>query len=118
MYAVIKSGGKQYKVEPGELVRLEKIEAAVGASVELAEVLLVGEDDRVVVGKPLVQNARVKGEVESQGRGKKLIVFKNRKRKGYHKKQGHRQAYTAVRIKEIVSDALPSGAKGGASHGA
>jgi large subunit ribosomal protein L21 len=118
MYAVIRSGGKQYKVAPGELVKLEKLEAEVGAAIELVEVLLIGEDDRVVVGNPLVKNARVVGEVESQGRGKKIIVFKNRKRKGFHKTQGHRQSYTGVRIKQIMTDAIQSSAKGGESHGA
>ena len=118
MYAVIRSGGKQYKVEPGELVKLEKIEAEVGSAIELGEVLLIGEDDRVVVGNPLVKNARVMGEVESQGRGKKIIVFKHRKRKGFHQKQGHRQSYTGVRIKQIMTDAVPSSAQGGESHGA
>jgi len=118
MYAVIRSGGKQYKVEPGELVKLEKIEAEVGSAIELSEVLLIGEDDRVVVGNPLVKNARVMGEVESQGRGKKIIVFKKRKRKGFHQKQGHRQSYTGVRIKQIMTDASGSPGQGGDSHGA
>ena len=118
MYAVIRSGGKQYKVEPGELVKLEKLEVEVGAAIELAEVLLLGEDDRVVVGNPLVKNARVVGVVESQGRGKKIIIFKKIKRLGYHKKQGHRESYTGVRIKQILTDAIPSSAQGGDSHGA
>ena len=118
MYAVIRSGGKQYKVEPGELVRLEKLEAEVGAAIELREVLLIGEDDRVVVGNPLVKNARVVGEVESQGRGKKVLIFKNRKRKGFHQKQGHRQSYTGVRIKQIMTEAAGPSDPGGESHGA
>lgn len=108
MYAVIRSGGKQYKVEPGDLVKLEKLEAEVGSPIELAEVLLLGEDDRVVVGNPLVKNAKVVGQVESQGRGRKIIVFKSKRRKGFHKKQGHRQSYTAVRIKEIQTEASAS----------
>lgn len=105
MYAVIRSGGKQYKVEPGDLVKLEKIPAEVGAAVELSEVLLIGEEDRVVVGTPLVKNAKVLGEVESQGRGRKIVVYKYKRRKGYHQKQGHRQSYTAVRIKQILTSA-------------
>ena len=118
MYAVIRSGGRQYKVEPGDLVKFEKIEAEVGAAVELAEVLLIGEDDRVVVGNPLVKNAKVVGQVESQGRGRKIIVFKSKRRKGYHKKQGHRQSYTAVRIKEIMTEAAQPPAAEGEEHGA
>ena len=117
MYAVIRSGGKQYKVEPGQLVKLEKIEAEVGSPIELAEVLLLGEDDRVVVGNPLVKNAKVLGQVESQGKGRKITIVKYRRRKGYHKKQGHRQLYTAIRIKEIVTDAAPAAAQG-ENHGA
>lgn len=103
MFAVIKAGGRQYKVEPGDLVKIDKFEADVGDEVTWQEVLLVGEDDNVVVGSPLVKNAKVIGEVESQGRGRKIIVFKQKRRKGFRKKQGHRQYFTAVRIKEIVA---------------
>jgi large subunit ribosomal protein L21 len=104
MYAVIKSGGKQYKVAPGDRVKLEKIEAAKGASVIFEQVLMIGGDE-VKVGSPLVENAAVRGTVESQGRGNKIIVYKFKRRKGYHKKQGHRQDYTMVRIDEVQADA-------------
>ena len=103
MFAVIKAGGRQYKVEPGDLVKVDKFEANVGDQVTWQEVLLVGEDDNILVGSPLVKDAKVLGEVESQGRGRKIIVFKQKRRKGYRKKQGHRQYFTAVRIKEIVA---------------
>ncbi len=103
MFAVIKAGGRQYKVEPGDLVKVDKFEASVGDQVTWQEVLLLGEDDEVVVGSPLVKDAKVIGEVEVQGRGRKIIVFKQKRRKGHRKKQGHRQYFTAVRIKEIVT---------------
>jgi large subunit ribosomal protein L21 len=101
MYAVIRSGGKQYKVEPGDLLKIEKLEAAVGDQIVLDEVLLIAEDENLTVGDPLVKNARVLGEVENQGKGRKIIVFKQTRRKGYQKKQGHRQEFTGIRIKEI-----------------
>jgi len=100
MYAVIESGGKQYLVSPGDVLRLEKIEAEIGSEVIFDRVLMV-KDDRTIVGNPLVAGAQVIGEVLEQGKGKKIIIFKYKRRKGYRKKQGHRQLYTAVRIKEI-----------------
>jgi large subunit ribosomal protein L21 len=104
MYAVIKSGGKQYKVAPGDRVKLEKIEAAEGAPVLFEQVLMIGGDE-VKIGSPLVENAAVRGTVESHGRAGKIIVYKFKRRKGYHKKQGHRQDYTMVRIDEVQADA-------------
>ncbi len=105
MYAVIRNGGKQYKVEPGDLLKLEKLDAAIGDKIVLDEVLLIQMDERMVVGNPLVQDAQVLGEVEAQGRGKKIIVYKQKRRKGYSKKQGHRQEFTGIRIKEILQGA-------------
>ena len=104
MYAVIKSGGKQYVVSPGDRVKLEKLDVPEGAPVVFNEVLVLGGETDVKVGSPRVANAQVRGTVESHGRGKKIIIYKYKKRKGYHKKQGHRQDYTLVRINEVVAD--------------
>jgi len=102
MYAVIKSGGKQYRVEPGKQVRVESLSADVGAAVAFEEVLLVGTGDSVKVGAPLVSGAKVKATVVAHGRGEKVKIFKLRRRKHYQKSQGHRQNYTEVRIDDIV----------------
>ena len=102
MYAVIKSGGKQYRVESGKPVRVEALTAEVGAAVAFEEVLLVGSGDAVKVGAPLVSGARVKGTVVAHGRGEKVRIFKLRRRKHSQKSQGHRQNYTEVRIDDIV----------------
>jgi large subunit ribosomal protein L21 len=101
MYAVIKSGGKQYRVEAGKQVRVESLVADVGSAVAFEEVLLVGSGDSVKVGAPLVSGARVKGTVVAHGRGDKVKIFKLRRRKHYQKTQGHRQNYTEVRIDDI-----------------
>lgn len=101
MFAVIKTGGKQYRVTEGETLHVEKLEGAVGTSVEIAEVLSVGEGEGIKVGTPVVEGARVVAEIVEQGKGKKVIVFKKRRRKGYMKKQGHRQLFTGIRIQEI-----------------
>ena len=103
MYAVIQTGGKQYRVEPGKTVVVEKLAGEKGAQVEFDQVLLVssGDGGSVTIGKPTVANAKVTGEIVEQGRGDKLVVFKFRRRKNYAKKQGHRQAFTEIRIKEI-----------------
>ena len=102
MYAVIKSGGKQYRVESGAQVRVESLAADVGAAVAFEEVLLVGNGDQVKVGAPLVSGAKVKATVVSHGRGDKVRIFKMRRRKHHQKSQGHRQNYTEVRIDDIV----------------
>ena len=102
MYAVIKSGGKQYRVESGKQVRVESLAADVGAAVAFEEVLLVGAGDQVKVGAPLVSGAKVTATVVSHGRGDKVRIFKMRRRKHYQKSQGHRQNYTEVRIDDIV----------------
>ena len=101
MYAVIKSGGKQYRVKAGEQVRVEALTAEVGSTVSLEEVLLVGTGDGVKVGAPLVSGAKVNATVVSHGRGEKVKIFKLRRRKHYTKNQGHRQSYTEVRIDDI-----------------
>ncbi len=102
MYAVIQNRSKQYKVEVGETIRIEKIDSKVGEKIELGEVLLIKDEHKVLVGRPLLSGARVICEVKEQGRGKKIVIGKFKKRKGYRRKAGHRQAYTALLIKEIV----------------
>jgi large subunit ribosomal protein L21 len=102
MYAVIKSGGKQYRVQSGAQLRVESLVADVGAAVSFDEVLLVGSGDTVKVGAPLVSGAKVKATVVAHGRGDKVKIFKMRRRKHYQKSQGHRQDYTEVRIDDIV----------------
>ena len=101
MYAVIRSGGKQARVTPGDTLRLEKLAGEVGDSVELCDVLMLGEEGEPRVGTPLVDGAKVRGTILAQGRGDKIIVFKMKRRKGYRRKAGHRQSYTEVRIDAI-----------------
>jgi large subunit ribosomal protein L21 len=101
MYAVIQSGGKQYRVKSGEQVRVEALAADVGAAVSFDRVLLLGEGGAVRVGTPFVPGAAVRATVVAHGRGDKVRIFKLRRRKHYQKTQGHRQAYTEVRIDEI-----------------
>jgi len=101
MYAVVRTGGKQVRVEPGKSVRLEKLPGEVGATIELPEVLMVGGEGTTRVGAPLVEGAKVVGTITAQARGPKIIVFKIKRRKNYRRKQGHRQAYTEVRVEGI-----------------
>ncbi|MBW1885311.1 MAG: 50S ribosomal protein L21 [Deltaproteobacteria bacterium] len=101
MYAVIRSGGKQYRVNPGGCVRVEKLEGEVGSSVTLDDVLMVGEGGDVKIGAPTVDGARVTGTIVAQGRGPKLTIFKMKRRKGYRRKHGHRQDYTEIRVDQI-----------------
>jgi large subunit ribosomal protein L21 len=102
MYAVIKTGGKQYRVEQGSTIRVEKLEGDKGAQVEL-DVLLVGDGETVKVGQPLVEGAKVQAEIVGPVLGPKLVVFKFRRRKAYRKKNGHRQQYTALKITGITA---------------
>jgi len=102
MYAVVKTGGKQYKVAPGEKLKIEQIPADVGAQVTLDQVLMVGEGENVRLGQPTVAGATVNATVVSHGRGEKVEIFKMRRRKHYQKHQGHRQNYTELKIDSIV----------------
>ena len=102
MYAVIQTGGKQYRVKSGEQVKVELLAAEVGATVSFDRVLMLGEGEGVKVGAPFVAGAAVKATVVSQGRGEKIRIFKLRRRKHFAKTQGHRQGFTEVRIDEIV----------------
>jgi large subunit ribosomal protein L21 len=102
MYAIIKTGGKQYRVQSGEQLRVEALSADVGSTVSIDEVLLVGSGDGIKVGAPFVSGAKVKATVLAHGRGDKVRIFKLRRRKHYQKTQGHRQSYTELRIDDIV----------------
>jgi len=102
MYAVVKTGGKQYRVVAGDKLKVEQIPADVGAEVILDQVLLVSEGEAVRLGQPTVAGATVKATVVAQGRGEKIRIFKMRRRKHYQKHQGHRQNYTELKIDAIV----------------
>jgi large subunit ribosomal protein L21 len=102
MYAVIKTGGKQYRVVAGEKLKIEQIPADIGSEIVLDQVLMVADGEAVTVGAPLVAGATVKATVLSQGRAKKVIIFKMRRRKHYRKTQGHRQNFTEIRIDQIA----------------
>ncbi|HEY2381200.1 MAG TPA: 50S ribosomal protein L21 [Terriglobia bacterium] len=102
MYAVIRSGGKQYRVAPGQTIRLEKVAGDVGSKVELGEVLLVENEGNVQVGSPIVANAKIQATVLEHDRAKKILVFKKKRKKQYRRTAGHRQDYTAVRIDSIT----------------
>jgi len=100
MYAVIKTGGKQYKVSEGDLVKVEKLEGAVGDTIELSEVLMVGGEE-VAIGTPLLPGAKVKAQIVEQGKDKKVLVFRSKRRKGFRKTYGHRQTITRLKITGI-----------------
>jgi len=112
MYAVIRTGGKQYRVVPGDVVRVEKLPGEVGQEIEFGDVLMVGGEDETIVGKPNVKGVKVTGKIVQQDRGRKIIVFKQKKRKHYRKKQGHRQYFTGVAIQSIEKGAKASPGKG------
>jgi len=101
MFAVVRTGGKQHRVEPGASLRVERLPGDVGDTVELPEVLLVGGEGETRVGTPQVEGARVVGTITAQGRGRKLVIFKLKRRKRYRRKQGHRQDYTELRVERI-----------------
>ena len=103
MYAVIQTGGKQYRVEPGKTVVVERLAGDKGAQVVFDQVLLVssGDGGNVNIGKPMVSGAKVTGEIVRHGRGEKIVVFKMKRRKNYARKQGHRQGFTEVKINDI-----------------
>ncbi|MDR0701939.1 MAG: 50S ribosomal protein L21 [Azoarcus sp.] len=106
MYAVIKTGGKQYRVCVGEKIKVEQIPADVGSQITLDQVLLVGEGESVKIGAPVVAGAAVTASVLAHGRHDKIKIFKMRRRKHYQKHQGHRQNYTEIRIDALVVDAV------------
>jgi large subunit ribosomal protein L21 len=102
MYAVIKTGGKQYRVAQGDRLRVEKLPGNVGDTITLGEVLLVGEGEGVKVGAPTVSGAKVQAKIVAQDRGPKIIIFKFRRRKNYRRKTGHRQPFTALEITSVA----------------
>lgn len=101
MYAIIATGGKQYKVQEGDIIYVEKLDVEVDSTVEFKEVMAVSKDDKLNIGMPTLENASVIAKVLSQGKDKKVIVFKYKPKKDYRKKQGHRQPYTKVQIEKI-----------------
>jgi large subunit ribosomal protein L21 len=101
MYAVLTTGGKQYKVQEGEVLRFEKLEGEIGASVSFDNVLMVSDGETVQIGQPALENVVVHGHIAEQDKTKKFFVFKYKRRKRYRRKQGHRQDYTSVKIDRI-----------------
>ncbi len=102
MYAIIQTGGKQYRIAPGDVLRVERLPGERGDEVVLDQVLLVTDGETVQVGQPLVANATVRTKIVQQGKGKKVLVYKKKRRKNYRRMQGHRQLYTALQIGEII----------------
>ena len=102
MYAILENGGKQYRVCEGDVIYLEKIQAQPGETVSFNEVLAVGLDDKIMLGKPYVENASITARIVDHGKAKKVIVFKYKAKKNYRRKQGHRQPFTKVAIEKIV----------------
>lgn len=101
MYAVVSTGGKQYKVQEGETLSVEKLPGEVGSQVSFDRVLMFSDDENISVGNPVIENALVNAHIIEQGRARKIIVFKYKRRKRYRRKQGHRQAFTKVKIDSI-----------------
>lgn len=102
MYAIVRTGGKQYQVEAGDLLRVEKLPGEVGETLELDDVLLVADGENITIGQPVVEGARVIARIAEHGKAKKITVFKKKRRQGYRVKRGHRQQYTALAIEEIT----------------
>lgn len=112
MYAVVKTGGKQYQVSPGDTVKVEKLEGKQGDAVDLGEVLLIADKEQVILGRPFVEGASVSAEIVEQARHRKVLIYKFRRRKRYRRKAGHRQPYTALKITGIqVPGAAPAEAE-------
>lgn len=103
MYAVIKTGGKQYRVTPGEVVKVEKIPGITGDSVAFDKVLLTSDGENVNLGNPYLKDTKVLGRIARQGKNRKVVVFKYKKRKGYRKRQGHRQDFTLIKVEDIAT---------------
>lgn len=108
MQAIVRTGGKQYRVKEGDIIRVEKLEGEIGTEIVLDDILMVksdGEDGEILIGAPRLTDFQIKGQILNHGRGKKIIVFTYKKRKGFKKKKGHRQPYTSVLVKEILGAA-------------
>jgi large subunit ribosomal protein L21 len=111
MYAVVKTGGKQYRVAKDDIIRIERLPGEAGDVVTLGEVLMVGDGASLAIGAPLVPGAAVAGEIVEQARGDKIIVFKKRRRQNYRRKKGHRQLLTVLRVTDILTDGAKAAAK-------
>src|SRR5450830_790200 len=111
LYAVIKTGGKQYRVTSGLKLKVEKLSAEVGSAVTIDQVLMLADGDNVTIGAPLIAGATVQATVVSHGRGDKVMIFKFRRRKHYRKTQGHRQSYTEIQIGELGASTVAKPAK-------
>lgn len=101
-YVVIRTGGKQYRVAPGDIVRVERLAGAVGDKITLADVLMVGDNGEIKIGTPILADVKVTAEIVDQGKAKKVMVFKKKRRKSYSRQRGHRQQQTTLKIVEIV----------------
>lgn len=101
MYAIVETGGKQYRVQPGEILKVEKLEGDVGGTVQLEKVRLIQGDKGLVIGRPWVERGRVTAEIVGQGRTRSMMIFKKKRRKNYRRTKGHRQCFTEVRITGI-----------------
>ncbi len=102
MYAVLRTGGKQYRVAAGDTIKVEKLEGNAGDAVELKDVLLLADGENVLLGRPLIEGALIKAEILEQERDRKVVIFKYRRRRRYRRKTGHRQPFTALRVVDIV----------------
>ncbi len=102
MFAVLKTGGKEYRVSKGDIIRVERLEGNPGDSVTFKEILMVGEGDKIQIGNPIVNHAMVVGEIIQQAKGKKVLTYKMKRRKNYRRMKGHRQHYTYLKINEIM----------------
>ena len=109
IYAIIETGGKQYKVSPGQTIDVERLGIAEGDTVEMERVLLIADGDRLTVGKPIIQGAKVVATSKGEGKGKKIVVFKYKPKVRYRKKTGHRQLYTRLTIEKISEPEAASG---------
>ena len=101
MNAVVKTGGKEYRISKGDLIRVEKMEGKVGDQVTMKDILMISDEDKVQVGNPFLTNAVITGEIVQQVRGKKVLIYKMKRRKNYRRTKGHRQTYTYVRVNDI-----------------
>jgi len=102
MYAVVKTGGKEYRVSKGDLIRVEKLGGKTGDQVKLKDVLMVSKDGEALVGTPLLANVVIKGEIVQEGKGKKVLTYKMKRRKNYRRFKGHRQTYTYLKVNDIL----------------
>ena len=102
MFAVVKTGGKQYKVSPGDVLKIERLEGEAGQHIDLSSILLINDEGKVSIGSPLLEKAQIRATIVEQTRGDKIIVFKKKRRQGYRRKAGHRQDLTVIRIEEIL----------------